>query len=402
MFPQLSATEIQDNFIDINPEENESDYIVQTAANIRYCQKLAEEKESYDRMVIGALEVAQAVNPFLSDLPYGEVVPTVDAVDWFKGQRNCDIRPRLKDDSTGTFRLIDSGSMITATMKGPGDVIDDNVRLIAVNGSRIPTYGTKTISFKIGRKTYSMEAIICDIGQDILGMDFLKKYRLSLDWDDLDQSELFLVDKKANISKRLEMVTVPTDLQRVHYLEDESGPSGCAPSSSLTPSVPSPESVAFQVACVQELSVKSDKKKEEKKKTLEESLRLHDPKYVELLRKYPQLLNPNFVKGEPVHGVYHKIEVGSSSPCRSKRRPVIANAEKAEIGRKAWEQMAEDGIIERVQAGSNTDWTSSLHLVTKAPQEGGPGVRCFRQRQYRTLSGSVTYTFQQLLFNDFL
>ena len=47
------------------------------------------------------------------------------------------------------------------------------------------------------------------------------------------------------------------------------------------------------------------------------------------------------------------------------------NAEKAEMGRKAWEQMAADGIIERIKPGMNTDWSSALHL---APKPGG-GVR---------------------------
>ena len=42
-----------------------------------------------------------------------------------------------------------------------------------------------------------MPAIICDIGQDILGADFINKYKLGLEWDEVDQTELFLVDKKA-------------------------------------------------------------------------------------------------------------------------------------------------------------------------------------------------------------
>ena len=132
---------------DVETEEIESDHLVQVA-NVR-CSQNAAEKLVYDRMVVGASEVASAVNPFHSDLPFGEVVPTVDAVGWSRGQRNCDIRPRLKDESTGTFRLIDSGSMITAAMRGPDDKVDDSVRLVAVNGSRIRTYGTKIITFNL-------------------------------------------------------------------------------------------------------------------------------------------------------------------------------------------------------------------------------------------------------------
>ena len=55
------------------------------------------------------------------------------------------------------------------------------------------------LKIKINRKEYSIPAMICDIKQDILGADFIKKYRLGLEWDDFDQTELFIVDKRANI-----------------------------------------------------------------------------------------------------------------------------------------------------------------------------------------------------------
>ena len=74
--------------------------------------------------------------------------------------------------------LVDSGSQITATVRSPEDKIDPNIRLVAVNGSRINTYGTKEIEVKMNRKSYRIEAVICDIQQDILGMDFINKYKL--------------------------------------------------------------------------------------------------------------------------------------------------------------------------------------------------------------------------------
>ena len=94
-------------------------------------------------------------------------------------------------------------------------------------------------------------------------------------------------------------------------------------------------------------------------------LKLHDPFYADLIRKYPQLLNPSFVKGEPVHGVWHRIETADHTPCKAKRRPIIKNSEKAEKGRLVWEQMLRDGIIEEVTPGSNTDYSSALHLADK-------------------------------------
>ena len=52
--------------------------------------------------------------------------------------------------------------------------------LIAVNGSKIQSYGFRDIIVKIGRKTYKIPAIICDVAQDILGFDFVTKYKLNL------------------------------------------------------------------------------------------------------------------------------------------------------------------------------------------------------------------------------
>ena len=62
---------------------------------------------------------------------------------------------------------------------------------------------------------------------------------------------------------------------------------------------------------------------DEKKEEIEESLKLHAEEYVKMLKSYPHLLNPDFVKGEPVHGVYHYINTADHPPCRSKRRPII-------------------------------------------------------------------------------
>ena len=97
----------------------------------------------------------------LPDLPLGVEIPAVDAVGWKNGHRAVDIRPRLVDKSTKVARLIDTGAQLSATVRLPGDQVDNSVRLIAVNGSKIQTYGTRNIELKIGRKSYSIEAMIC-------------------------------------------------------------------------------------------------------------------------------------------------------------------------------------------------------------------------------------------------
>ena len=82
------------------------------------------------------------------------------------------------------------------TRRRPGDKLDNSLRLVAVNGSKISTYGVREIAVKIGRKRYDMPAVICDVDQDILGFDFLNKFKLGFEWEGIDQSDLKIVDKK--------------------------------------------------------------------------------------------------------------------------------------------------------------------------------------------------------------
>ena len=104
-------------------------------------------------------------------------------------------------------------------------------------------------------------------------MDFLDKYKLGFEWDEFDQTELYLVDKKAKIKALLQMVTVPSDIQRVHYLSegvpsaavDESFPDresdGPQPAGSADPDRDQVQ-MAFEMACMKSLETDSpdDKK----------------------------------------------------------------------------------------------------------------------------------------------
>ena len=286
----------------------------------------------------------------------GEIISAADAVGWDKASKGVDVRPRLVDKS-GNARLIDSGSMVTATARQPGDKPDSSRKLIAVNGSVIQTYGTREISLRIGRKTYSIQAIISDVSQDILGMDFLNKYKLGLEWDDFDQSELLLVDKKADSKTPLQIITVPSDMQRVGFVGEDDDKVRITADKS--------QEAAFELACMKQLDPET-----KTKLSSDESLQIHDKEYQEMIREFPKLLNPTFEKGEPVHGVFHKIET-TGNPVTAKRRPIIANQTKNALGKAAWEKMEKDGIIERVSPDAKTTYTSALHLADKP----GGGVR---------------------------
>ena len=121
---------------------------------------------SWDSLVVSALEVAAEVDPFEPDLPVGSIVNAVDALGWKANNR--DIRPRLLDKSSGKNRLVDSGSQISVTMRGPNDKLDNNLKLVAVNGTRIPTYGVKDVDIKINRKSYKIPAVVCAVALLVL------------------------------------------------------------------------------------------------------------------------------------------------------------------------------------------------------------------------------------------
>ena len=59
--------------------------------------------------------------------------------------------------------------------------------------------------------------------------------------------------------------------------------------------------------------------------SIEQALGKHDPEYVALIKSHPELLNPNFQKGKPVHNVWHRIDTADHAPCKAKRRPVLAD-----------------------------------------------------------------------------
>ena len=92
-----------------------------------------------------------------------------------------------------------------------------------------------------------------------------------------------------------------------------------------------------------------------------------DPKFKNLIQKYPEILKTKFKK-EPAD-IYHRIETDGPA-FKSKVRPLLANSEKFEEGRKIWKEMEKVGVIERVKQSSLLQYTSPLHLVQKPSGRG--------------------------------
>ena len=136
------------------------------------------------------------------------------------------------DKGSKVYRLVDTGSMISTTSKLPEDKLNPIFTLQAVNNPPMPTYGFRVIPVKIGRKTYEIEAVIVDLKQEILGMDFLRKFKLGLDWI---EGEYCIFDRKSQIQESLSFVTVSKNQLRTQTLVD------ALTDNSLTSSNPEPE-----------------------------------------------------------------------------------------------------------------------------------------------------------------
>ena len=78
--------------------------------------------------------------------------------------------------------MFDCGSQVSAIAKSPGDVPTPHLLLEAVDGSILPTYGKKSLSIRMGRKTYQQTVIVTNTTETILGMDFIKANRIDFRW----------------------------------------------------------------------------------------------------------------------------------------------------------------------------------------------------------------------------
>ena len=121
----MSAMEIQNPVIN-SFQDSESDYI----PSVKQSQIASVNSNGF-----GSVDLKN-----IPTLPIGSVIPAVDALHWSIDQRNCDVRPRLTDKSSGIQRLLDTGSQISTTSRLPEDKEDNSFSLIAVNGSKIRTF----------------------------------------------------------------------------------------------------------------------------------------------------------------------------------------------------------------------------------------------------------------------
>lgn len=202
----------------------------------------------FEKIVHASAEKSVNIDPFQEHFEVGSLISAVQAKAW-NNSKHSDIRPRLYDTGSKVYKLIDTGSMISTTAKKPEDKLNPNMVLQAVNNSPMKTYGFRKVDVKIGRKTYQVEAVVVDLGQEILGMDFLNTYKLGLDWID---DEYYIFDRRAQIKKSLSFVTVPeihVRTQALVHLEDKKPD----PNDLKRPQM-HPDWISFQVSCMKALT----------------------------------------------------------------------------------------------------------------------------------------------------
>ena len=80
------------------------------------------------------------------------------------------------------------------------------------------------------------------------------------------------------------------------------------------------------------------------------------PVYKKLIQEHSSILKPDFKNVK--HPIKHSIETGNNTPVRSKVRPLLPNSPKAKNGLKAWNQLIELEIVERVDSSEQNYWSS--------------------------------------------
>ena len=85
----------------------------------------------------------------------------------------------LRDSHNKLDFLVDSGASLSIvpfsssqTPLGP--------KLLGANGASIPTWGFQTKTIKIGTKNFEHEFLLAKVAIPILGLDFFRKFQLSI------------------------------------------------------------------------------------------------------------------------------------------------------------------------------------------------------------------------------
>ena len=324
----------------------------------------------------------------------GDIVSAIDAVNHVQGSFNVDTRPKIFDNKSKTWVLLDTGSCVSCLPATPEDKVNESVKLRSVNGGTIDTFGTRQMTLRIGRKEYHIEAMVAAVPSPIFGWDIFQKYRLALDWN--TWGDLILLDKKAAISTVLRHEAFKANsiprIKEIANIQSEDW-----------------EARFFEIQCMkhmenfvnaitldveeegpfveESLPLTSDPEYGKDEQVNLNALKTLDKRYVDLILKYPGILKNTF-KTEPKHKIFHKIDTMDDKPVTTKVRPLLASSEKSVQGKAQWEEMEKMGVIERVHPSALSEYSSALHLVKKPSGHGWRVCVDFRPLNNKTKSES--------------
>merc|ERR1739844_461506 len=190
----------------------------------------------------------------------------------------------IKDSMSGAHFLVDTGAEVSIIPPTSKDLSrPTRMNLIAANGSRIKSFGTRQRSIKIDNQLYNWRFHIADVQQSILGADFL-------------HSRGFLVDLKGR------RIIQPDKLQIINGILKEVPSSIC----NIT--------------------------------------KANSNEFAKLLQGRPELTTPTFSLEAPKHGVKHFI-VTHGPPVHSQSRRL--SPEKLSPTRQEFHVLEELGIVRR-------------------------------------------------------
>ncbi|GBN69383.1 hypothetical protein AVEN_170430-1 [Araneus ventricosus] len=99
-----------------------------------------------------------------------------------KGQNNC--RLVIHNRPSGLNFLVDTGADISVIPPSSAERCKPKslLNLLAANGTKLNTYGTRNLSLNIGlRRIFPWSFITVDVSRPILGADFLTHYGIVID-----------------------------------------------------------------------------------------------------------------------------------------------------------------------------------------------------------------------------
>lgn len=191
----------------------------------------------------------------------------------------------VSDKSTSLRFLVDTGAAISVIPPSGRErtQLDNAISLQAANGTRIQTYGRKSLTLDLGlRRQFRWIFLIADVKHPILGADFLSSFGLSVDM-------------------KLRQLTDDTTCIFIHGSKSSINSVGIQFSS--------PDS--------------------------------HCP-FASILQEFPELINPSYDKITVKHDVVHTIQT-HGNPVSS--RPRRLSPEKLKIAKAEFDHMLQLGII---------------------------------------------------------